>query len=110
MQHQVVQPCVLRYNYVCLAQTYEPTGRRRIYYDKLRCMMGTLNDATTMQFTMLDPVDRPPQYAAILADNTLARTAMDNFTVPDFWTYYDEGFQRCVKALNHDSVESASQE
>jgi hypothetical protein len=27
MQHQVVQSCVLRYNYVCLAQTYEPTGR-----------------------------------------------------------------------------------
>jgi hypothetical protein len=34
--------------------------------------MGMLDDATVMQLTMLNPVDRPPQYAAIFADNGLA--------------------------------------
>jgi hypothetical protein len=110
MQYQLVQSCVLRYNYVCLPYTNWKTGRVRIYSDKLGHMIGMLNDAAVMQLTMLSPVDRPPQYAAILANNRLAHTAKDNFTAPNFWTYYGEDFQRCVKARNRDLVESASQE
>ena len=68
-----------------------------------------LNDATVMQLTMLNPVDRPSEYDDILDDNTLANTAKGNFTVPAHWTYHDEDIQRAHQALIRDLRKPASQ-
>jgi hypothetical protein len=61
-------------------------------------LIESLKQAARLQFTMLEPADRPPHYTAV-AEKVFGSIALDNFTMPDWWSYHDAAVQEFLLRL-----------
>ncbi|KAI4939915.1 uncharacterized protein J4E92_001202 [Alternaria infectoria] len=99
LRYDVLASCSLQHTYICLARNYfEPAveggeRRRRQYEAQIRQLEQVLHAETSMQLTMLDPDDRPPQYATIASRRGKDHTAKGHFKAPPTWNYFDAEIQ-----------------
>lgn len=71
-RYDVLVSCCLKHTYICLSRNnFVPATqccheRRNAYREQMRQLEMVLNAETSMQLTMLDPDDQPPQYLRII--------------------------------------------
>ncbi|KAF2124561.1 hypothetical protein P153DRAFT_435283 [Dothidotthia symphoricarpi CBS 119687] len=110
LDYSLKKSCVLRYTYITAVNTetwhgvngwHGMTGEAAYAVLKVQ---GKLDETTLMQLALLEPNERPTEYAAIVDDVGSANTAMGKFRVPATWVYYDEEVQRCLGEFHRDFV------
>jgi len=95
-RYDVLASCALQHTYICHSRTHFVPGgghRQDDYRDQMQYLEKLLNDQTSMQLTMLNRDDRPPQYVRITSTRGSDHTAKGHFTVPPNWNYFDAEIQ-----------------
>jgi hypothetical protein len=111
VKHDILKSCVLRHSYsLCKFTSNAPErtkpSKEQMYVEGVELLRRMLDEATVLQLTMLDPSERPSSYTAITISSGRANEALGNFTVPDWWDYYDEEIQRRLQKLYQDYKEA----
>jgi len=105
LRYDVLASCALQHTYICLSRYhFEPAvewgeRRRRQYEEQIRQLEQVLHAETSMQLTMLDPDDRPPQYATIISRRGKDHTAKGHFKAPPNWNYFDAEIQAELRRI-----------
>jgi hypothetical protein len=98
----VILSVVLRHKYILATPPESPTRLNTSMDDATRDairlrmqfkdLIGTLEEAALLQFSLLEPEDRPANYKSV-AREVFGRVELENFTVPDWWSYHDAAVQ-----------------
>ncbi|KAI4934440.1 hypothetical protein J4E85_002297 [Alternaria conjuncta] len=101
-RYDVLASCALQHTYICHSRTHFVPGgghRQDDYRDQMQYLEKLLNDQTSMQLTMLNRDDRPPQYVRITSTRGSDHTAKGHFTVPPNWNYFDAEIQAELRKI-----------